>query len=152
MIATKSPLILKSFTILSSNCEFFPLEDINTTAFNEVQDSYPIDLDFEIQEEEASGQIGIFVKVIINSEKKPGYSLYVEGVGFFTFDAEANLPDDEKRNLIQYSGVSISITNLRSYIANMTSYYPFGKYNFPSIDVNDLFRKKADQNNKNSDL
>jgi hypothetical protein len=47
--------------------------------------------------------------------------------------------------MILFSGVSICITNLRAFIANLTSSYPLGRFNFPAIDVNDLIQKKKMQ-------
>ena len=146
MIVTKSPLLLKSFTVLNSSCHTIPFSEMEGGAsFKETQDKYAIDLDFGIKKEKLSGQTLIFVKLSINPEKNPGYSIFAEGVGIFSFDETEELSEKDKRGLIQYSAVSICITNVRSFVANMTAYSPFGIYNFPSIDMNALLKQKSEQ-------
>ena len=140
MKATKSALILKDFTILNSKCEVIPFDNAKGKDFKETQDSFPIEIDFGIQEDK--DETLVFVKVSINSEKESGYSIFSEGVGLFCFDKSQDLSLDERKGLIQFSAVSICITNIRAYIANITSYYPFGKFNFASIDMNELLKQK----------
>jgi len=144
MIATKSPLFLREFTILKSICEVIPFAEDNVD-IKSVLANYPIDIDFGRQDDAENNINAVYVKVTINPEKCPGYSIYVEGVGIFSFEEKANLSSDEKNSLIQYSGVTICITNLRAYVANITAYYPFGKFNFATIDMIDLMKQKKEQ-------
>lgn len=58
-----------------------------------------------------------------------------------------NISTEEKQNLILYSGLSMCIANVRAYISNITSYYPLGKYTFPSIDLNALILSKKNNYN-----
>jgi hypothetical protein len=51
---------------------------------------------------------------------------------------------DEKAiaNLIHFSALNICIVNIRSYIANMSSYFPLGRFNFHTIDMPSLITEK----------
>lgn len=144
MIAKRSALILESFVILDSNCsivvpevptEFLPITET---------EGFPIDIDFRIEKENDIERYRIFVSLEINNcaEKKNGYSLAVNGMGFFSFNENAKIEDNEKIQLLEYSGLSICITNLRSFITNQTSYFPFGSFTFHAVDVQALLKEK----------
>lgn len=142
MEAIKSPLILKNFTILNSTCEVTPIEATNNGNFEDIQNQYAIDIDFGIQENEENKVILVFSKVSINPNKEPGYYIDVEGVGVFDFDESFNLSFEDKKTYIQHSAINICITNIRAFVANTTSYFPFGRFNFAAINMNDLLEKK----------
>lgn len=144
MIAKKSSLILKEFVILESNCEVIASEISEGFNFQEIQNSYPLNIGYRVTQNKSDEIIGIFVDITINDEKKEGYYISVKGAGLFSFHKDEEVPEKDKGALIQYSGVSICITNLRAFIANITSYLPFGKFNFASVDMNDLIRQKRD--------
>lgn len=139
MIATKSPLFLKRFDILNCKCNMVPSADPNIDLLATTNEM-PVDIDYAIKKYEG-GQYYIFVKVAINAadNPQPGYSVMAEGVG--AFDFEEALPQEEKKRLLS-SGVNICITNLRSYINTMTSFYPLGRFSFHSIDMPSLFKSK----------
>ncbi|MTK52994.1 hypothetical protein [Paludibacter sp.] len=154
--ATKSPLILIDFAIVSSSGLF--RGNIESRADLEKKMAlYPIEIDFGISQQDNTKTYQILSKIAINfplnekEEPKEGYSLFAESVGFFGFDANAELSDKQKQEFLQFSALSICITNMRLYLSNLTSYFPFGKYNFPSIDINALLHDKAEQviNNQN---
>lgn len=141
MIASPSSLILKDFAIINTNCEVIPFENSNSD-FNTLQNSYPIDIDFGLQEDKNKNLSVVFIKITINPEKEKGYYVFVEGMGVFTFDENSNISDEEKHKFAP-SAINICITSLRAYIANLTTYYPFGKFNFPTINMTDLLKQKA---------
>ena len=58
---------------------------------------------------------------------------------------KVKLSNDERASLLNYSGLSITINHVRGFIAALTSYAPFGRYNLPTIDVNSLLSQKKDQ-------
>lgn len=66
----------------------------------------------------------------------------VEGTSIFEFNKTDNITDEDKASLLNYSGLSITINYIRGFIATLTSYAPFGRYNLPTIDVNDLLSRK----------
>lgn len=143
-----SPLVQKDFFVINNNYQFIEPdeESINIT---ETFEKYELDFDFAHKFQQ-NNQIYIFVKVDINKGKKtlPGYKMFVEGVSVFEFDPTKKLSKKDKDELIHVSGLSIAINNLRSYINNLTMYFPFGKYTFPLIDLNSAYKEKNKQVNK----
>ncbi|AEA42591.1 hypothetical protein [Fluviicola taffensis] len=146
----KSPLILHDFYVLDSKYKF---NDPGNKKVNirEIFDAYVIDLDF-IAKEQKSGETFLFTKISINDIDTSllGYIMFVEGVSIFSFDKNAILTDKEKSDFIYISGLSIAINNLRTYISNVTSSYPFGKFQLPAVDVGALHadKKKMLKNRK----
>ena len=143
MLAKKSQLLLRNFFLLKQTIEFIPAPDESTDIHN-IIDSYPIDIDFLIQDSQKP-VYQLFVKIEINllDQKLPGYSVFAEGVGIFEFDKSIENDDVEKGNFLYYSGIPICINSLRSIISNVTSHGPLGKYSLPSIDVNELLKDKG---------
>lgn len=145
MIAKKSVLVLNDFAITKSVSEIFLDETIaNNNEFREIQDKYDIDVDFDIYKNDEYSTASIMIKISINQEKKKGYYIYVEGMGIFSFNKIEDITEKERNDLILYSGLSMCITNIRTYISNMTSYFLFGKYNFAPINMNELIKNKIE--------
>jgi hypothetical protein len=94
-----------------------------------------------------SGEIFFFTKLSINNQDNPkaGYIIFVEGVSIFNFDNDSVLNEKEKADLIYLSGLSIAINNLRAFISNLTSSFPLGKYQIPTIDIIALHSEKKKQ-------
>lgn len=133
-----SPLILDDFCIVHSNCKQTTNE--NLKKFREKQAKYPVLADYEIRKIKDKSNFIIGVRIVINPDNLEGYSIDVEGVGYFTINEEM---DEEKiANLIHFSALNICIANIRSYIANMTSYFPLGRFNFHAIDMPSLIASK----------
>lgn len=143
MIAKKSPFVLKDFFLLKQNFEFISPTEVMPD-FTEVFNSYNIDIDFDIKKEDKA-DYHVFVKLQINNatEKQPGYAIYAEGVGIFTFETSFEPKENEISNFLYFSGISICINSLRSVIASVTSHGVIGKYNVPAIDVNELLKEKG---------
>lgn len=150
MIAKRSVLKLESFSILDSKCsivlpnepiEFQPIADTET---------FPVEIDFRLEKENDVERYRIFVSLEINNctDKKNGYSIAVSGMGFFSIDETEQIEEKDKIQLLESSGLSICITNLRSYITNQTSYYPWGSFTFHAIDVHALLKEKKEQEEK----
>lgn len=144
MKALRSELVLEDFSIIDTECHFIPFEEMGAN-FNEVQESYPIDIDFDVKENDAKDSIVIFAEVVINGDKKPGYHIFASGCALFSFDRSKKI-NHEKRIAFIQSAVSICITNLRSFVANLTAYYPMGRFNFAAIDAIDLWNQKVEMN------
>lgn len=136
-----SPLVLHDFAIINTNFKF--IDTLENTDIRQIVSSYPIDVDFAIVEEEQGTKV--FMKASINRSEKPlsGYSIFAEGVAVFDVSKTAKLSTADKKSLLQYSAVSITLNSLRGFIATLTSNAPFGRYILPSIDVNDLFKQKT---------
>ncbi len=150
MIAKRSDLILKRFAIVDSHLSFNITTESETQNTLDILNSYPVDIDFSIEKDTSKVLYRIVVSVDINNEKeKQGYGIGVTGIGFFEFDESTNLQEDDKIQMLQISGLSICISNLRSYIANQTSYFPWGSFSFHAVDVQDLLISKNQLTNSN---
>ena len=101
-----------------------------------------VDIDFDILGHKEEQIFKIVVSAKINSENKPGYTISVLSATFFRINGETQ--EQEKVNLLQYSGVQMAIANLRAYIEDITSVYPLGKYTLPTFDLQDLLNRKAE--------
>lgn len=147
MIAQKSALNLEHFAVLQSHFNFNQPKRAPKDNLKLLQ-SYPIDIDFAHHFEE-DGAIRVFVKIGVNQDKNtlPGYILLVEGVGFFRL-TNGEIPEAEQNNLKFYSTVSVIIGYLRNSLSSMTSSAPMGPYLLPAIDLNDLFLKKSEGEQK----
>jgi preprotein translocase subunit SecB len=144
MRTIESSLRLLDFVIVESQCTYNASDE--NAELMQIQNSYPVDIDFDIRQSTDKNNYCIEIFVSINEEKKEGYSIKVTGLGFFSIqDIEI---EEEIEKLINYSAINICIANLRSYIANMTSYYPMGKYLFHSIDMPKLIKAKIQESTK----
>ena len=146
MKAHLSPLTLVDFVITNNIFKFIPpTEESN---IKEIAASYEIDIDFAILNDKENTRV--FIKIGINNsaDVKAGYSIFAEGVGVFQLSKDANLSEEDKKSLLQYSAVSIAINSLRGFISTLTANAPFGRYVLPSIDVNNLFHQKIQTSTK----
>lgn len=147
MIAKRSDLILENFVIVESQLSLIiPTEQLGVMPV-EIFNLYPVDIDFNLERDNNVELYRLVTTVQINNceEKKPGYSIMTTGMGFFKFSPECGLTLDQKMQLLQVSGLSICITNLRAYIANQTSYFPWGSYSFHAVDINALLEGKQNR-------
>ena len=103
-----------------------------------------MDIDFNIEQDNNAELFRIVATVQMNNykEKKPGYSITATGMAFFSFAPESSLTEDQKTQMLQTSGLSICITNLRAYVANQTSYFPWGSFSFHAVDIQALLKEK----------
>lgn len=141
-----SPLILLDFAIINNSFKFIAPTD--NTDIRKLLSDYLIDIDFAIVQEPESTRVFIKTSVNQSEEELPGYSIFAEGVAVFDISKTANLTEDDKKSLLQFSAVSIALNSLRGFISSLTANAPFGRYILPSIDVNDLFHQKAKANVK----
>jgi preprotein translocase subunit SecB len=140
-----SPLLLKDFAVTENRFTILPISKEGND-FDELFDEYSIDIDFDYSKNDLFYAIVVQVK-INNSEDSPqlgGYSIMVEGTSLFEFNQTDEITNEDKASLLNYSGLSITINYIRGFIATLTSFAPFGRYNLPTIDVNDLLSQKRD--------
>lgn len=148
MKVKKAPLILHDFLVLDTKYKFNDPGE-SKLKFPATFDEYEIDFDF-VAKEQKNGEIFLFTKISINEieDPLPGYIIYLEGVSVFSFDKSIELTENQISDYIYLSGLSICINNLRTYLANTTSFYPFGKYLLPAIDIGELHKEKNKLNKK----
>lgn len=141
MKIVKSPLIIKDFVVLNSECRFVePKKDVIP---KEIFEKYNIDFDFGFDENDDK-EILIFTKILINNNKRPlpGYVINMESVSYFELNEKGNLSEKDIFDLIFYSALGIAISNLRTFIINVTKNFPFDTYQFPAIDIIKLHSQK----------
>ena len=142
----KAPLVLKEFYILESNYQFNEPGNVEINV-DEIFDQYPIDFDFTINKQK-NGDFFLHTKISINQpiddKAFPGYLISVESLSVLNFKENSNLSEKQRKDFLFMSGLSIAINNLRAYILNLTSYYPFGRYQLPAIDMVQLHKDKSE--------
>lgn len=144
MLIKSSPLTLVEFYIMQSRLLFNPSADNGDTT--DFAHQYAIDLDFRLKQPQ-DGVYLIFTKATINEgeHKSAGHSIYAEGVSVFSIDVNRVTKKEEIKALINFSAVPMAFNNLRSYIADMTSYTPAGRYLLPVFDLNVLLKEKYEK-------
>ncbi len=139
MKTVKSPLELIDFAIIESFINFYAIS-ISDKLIKDF-DNYKVDISFDVLRSSNKTDFKIQMRVKINQNALEGYKIDVTSIGVFMIKDIS----DEKiiAGLINYSALNICIANLRSFIANVTSYYPLGKFVFHSIDMNELIKEKS---------
>lgn len=135
MIIKLSPLELKDFFLLKVECKFTAPKD--GSDIREFFPNYVVDINFAKRSLPKNDNIvSIFMRIIINNdetkENLPGYHLLFEGVGVYDFE---KIKEESERNSLMSSAVNMTLSYLRSDVANITGHLPFGKYLLPSIDM-----------------
>ncbi|WP_395064955.1 hypothetical protein [Flavobacterium sp.] len=138
----KSQLELIDFFIINTKYKFVDAIE-NNIDVRKLFSEYEMDIDFMPKIRE-NNQYFVYIKISINEIENPlpGYSLFVEGVCIFNFNDDEAIEEKIKAEYIWSSGISIAINNLRNYISTQTSYFPFGKFNLPAVDLTSLINEK----------
>jgi len=104
-------------------------------------DNYEIDLDFNVFKED---YLQVVMSVDINNIEKPlpGYRISARVATVFEFGDISALTADQKKSIEGFSTVYMALNNLRGIISGFTANAPFGRYTLPSIDLNDLIKRK----------
>jgi preprotein translocase subunit SecB len=148
MKAKFSPLQLLDFKLLESHIEFV-VPDEGELDVKQLFQSYSVDIDFGLQENENDHEIQLFTVIQINlgeQETLPGYKIMVEGGGTFRIQNPEELDENLKKNLTQFSTLNMMINNLRNIIYQITNLGPMGGYLLPPIDISQLLRDKVGDN------
>ncbi len=147
MIAQRSPLVWQHFAVLRWDYEFIePKTQKKKINPADLFNQYKINADFAHQHKsEEDHQLRVFVKLDVNNgeDQLAGYRISIETVGFFKVDSEVKLDDATGQNLAAFAPVNMLIGRIRSIIAQFTGLAPFGTYELPVLDLNDLFKKKS---------
>lgn len=141
-----SPLKLLDYQVLKSSYNFISpdKESINLNP-QDLFDEYDIDIDYAIEERDDKVLL-FFMKCGINfkqEESKIGYELFAEIVNVFdSTKIFEELDEDQARQTIVFSGISISVNNLRNYFSDITKRAPFKDYLLPALDIQTLIKEK----------
>lgn len=146
MLAKLSELKWHKFALLQSHFKFIdPTDAQGSVDVEELFESYLIDIDFVVKEP-VEGRRQVFTKVLVNwPEKGPaGYRLFVEAVGLFSIQGEAEMNVRKRGNLAHYSTVNMMLNRIRAHISVITATSALGSYVLPAVDISDLFKQKAE--------
>lgn len=77
-------------------------------------------------------------------EPKPGYRNFIESVGIFDLTGVLELEEGPRQNLKIFATTNLMIGRVRGLIPTLSSQAPFGAYQLPSIDLNDLINQKRE--------
>ncbi len=113
-------------------------------------DDYELNLDFSVFVEEV---LQIVMHVDINNadatEKTlPGYSLSATVTTLFKFRDTSSITPEQKKSIEDFSMVYMALNNLRGVISGFTANAPFGRYTLPSVDLNDLIKRKREESSQ----
>jgi len=146
MIASKSPLNWQQFGVLNWE-QYFVEPDESVAEIDPIQlfNDYQIDIDFSHVEVEEN-MMQVFLKIGINNVDKPmpGYKIFIEAVGIFDTSQTRDLEEDQKQNLEIFATTNLMIGRLRGIIPLLSGQGPFGAYNLPSLDLNNLLKQKME--------
>lgn len=145
MLAKRSPLKWHEFALLQSYFRFVPPGKSNGEVdVQSLFESYAIDVDFVIKKP-VDGKRQVFTKVLVNwpEEGPAGYKLFVEAVGLFSIEGEADMKEEIRKNLAYYSTVNMMLNRIRAHIGVITATSALGSFVLPAVDITDLFKQKA---------
>ncbi len=152
MNAKLSPLQLTDFQLLNLQYRFVNPNETDEIDSDELFGTYGIEVDFAIKRQDDTN-FTIFTKADINPKgDQPGYVLFAEGVSSFNISEPSTLPEAKLQNLLVFSGVGIAMQQLRSRVADLTSFAPFGKYMLPTLDMDDLLQQKQERKESTATL
>lgn len=151
MITNKSPLKWEKFGILNWELNFIELENPgDKISPAKLFEEYEIDIDFHhANVSEHLLQVLLSIGVNDNEQPKPGYRIFVESVGIFDLTEVLKLEEGPSQNLKIFATTNLMIGRVRGLIPTLSSQAPFGAYQLPPIDLNDLINQKRDAVEKN---
>ena len=137
----QSPLKFEEFYILDSHFQTLNTNDIQKITIENI----PIDIDFDILLNEKENDLFNIVLILNgNIKEKPeyGYRFTIISNGIFRLKDLDNLDINIANQFIYFSALPILINSIRTYLLNISSFAPFGKYLLPAIDLKDLLKKR----------
>jgi len=138
------PSVLKivDFAIIRMDFEFVAGENVDGSVnpMDYFRD-YELDLDFSGGEGKYF-QVTMSVDINNGSKPLPGYKISATVATLFQFGDTSSISADERNSMEGFSTVYMALNNLRGIISGFTANAPYGRYTLPSIDLNDLIRRK----------
>jgi hypothetical protein len=106
-------------------------------------EQYDLDIDFTIFKNNVL-QLQITADINCVDKPLPGYKISTLIAVLFRLDESADLTEYEKQSIEGYSSVYMALNCLRTLVSGFTANAPLGRYILPSIDLNDLIKKKRE--------
>lgn len=148
MKAMRSPLQINDIALTQMDFQLIFPEPGKTVDMRVAFAGYEVDIDFHMVRER--GQLTVFVKTEVNrgGAELPGYRITAEIACIYQMQQKHSLTEQQVNELEGFSTIYIALNALRGMICNVTANAPFGRYILPSIDLNDLIRKKVSEGDK----
>jgi preprotein translocase subunit SecB len=143
MLAKKSELNIVSLLIFGCNFSAIP---INSEIKMPIIDNIDLDIDFNILTNKSDkSRFKIILSITGNNAqvKLPGYFFSIMSEGVFKIDGIDSMKKEQIDGFLKLSALPILINHIRSYLINISSYYPYGKYVLPAVDLTDLLNSKS---------
>jgi hypothetical protein len=138
MKPSPSPLKIIDFAFVRMDYEFVPYEEESKSNLFE---QYDLDIDFKIFK---NSILQIVMTAQINCIKRPlpGYRISAEVAVLFKLDESSLMTETEKQSVEGFSSVYMALNCMRTLVSGFTANAPLGRYILPSIDLNDLIKRK----------
>ena len=133
----KSPFRLKKFVVTDLEMGF-----ISEKEKSNIKPSLQVDFDI-LQSQQHANLFKILFHLSYNEEKQQGIFYNIKTRTTFRF-TQRNLEEDYVSGSLYYSGIPMTISFIRAYIAQITSSFPSGKHLIESIDLHALIQSKQD--------
>ena len=144
----KSPLKLIDIQLLDSSFDFIPPKKSKLNMDRiELFEKYSIDIKFDVQEKDKNTII-FFVTCLVNWEEKPeiGYKINTTMVNVFDFSSlKKEMEESELKKNILFSGLGISINNIRNHIVQLTILAPFKEFLLPALDIKRVIERNQEE-------
>lgn len=148
MIVKKSDLNIENLFILACNIATIP---VNSEIKSPILDNIDLEIDFNILNNAIDkSEFKIVLSITANNEnvKKPGYFFSLVTEGIFSINGFDQQPKEQIDSFLKFGALPMLINHVRSYLMNTTSFYPYGKYTLPAIDLSELLKNKQEQAQK----
>jgi preprotein translocase subunit SecB len=143
----KSPLLFHEFIVIDSHLETVFDTKSAKCNFNKI----PLSIDFDtFKAHDNNNLFNVALTINGNNIDKPklGYKYSINAHGIFEITRFKEFEKEEVDRFLLYSALPMLISSVRSYLLNITSYAPYGKYLLPAIDLSDLVKQKVDNDKK----
>jgi len=148
MKVEKSELELEDFFVVGFNWACVPLKNHEDNLPDLSIDLIDIEFDiFNSSTNENQFKIVMVVSTIdeLNEDddkNRSGYHFTILAESHFKITNDG-LTEENINNIVSFSALPMIINSIRMFIMNHSSFCPFGQWVFPSINLNDLLKKKA---------
>lgn len=107
----------------------------------------PIDVDYDIyQKTDTPHKLRIILTIRGNTaEEIPGYVFMLKTGSEFDISKDLMPSSPEFDDYVYRAALPCAINESRAYLQSMTAFLPFGKYNLPMLDLNDLLMQKRNK-------
>ena len=138
------------FIVMSSQVDIHINKKSKKVNLNEM----PIDIEFDILQniENEPYVVRVLMTLSGNTEKTvSGYVFEIKVGGEYKLSEDLEVMGTNYKHLVNNSAVPCLINETRVFLQTLTSFYPFGSYIMPMIDMKDLWDKKFAKSEKEPD-